>query len=156
MSKPWSEQPLWWKCFMRPDRIYMTVGQIVGHLGCDVGHFWDRAAKLPNFEKWRFESAVHELTRFDLRQPPTLRMELYPHAKKVLRLILGPAPDDPDYAAWWRARLISVRQMREEGIEPQWAAAPPVPLEPEAEAAKEEQPAAAAKPKRVRKKKEAG
>jgi hypothetical protein len=61
-------------------------------------------------------------------------------AKKILRVILGPAPEDPEYATWWRGRLISVGQMKRDGQPVEWAEAPPVPLEPQ-EAPEAEKPA---------------
>lgn len=78
------------------------------------------------------------------------------NAKKILRIIIGPAPDDPEYEMWWRGRLISVRQMREQGQPVEWAAEPPVPL-PEDKPAKEPPEQKPTKPARkARSRKKAG
>jgi hypothetical protein len=71
---------------------------------------------------------------------------------KALRIILGPAPDDPEYVTWWRGRLISVEQMKRDGQPVEWAEAPPVPLPDEA--SKAEGPKVK-KPKAGRRKKSA-
>ncbi len=34
------------------------------------------------------------------------------HGRKVLRVIICPAPDDPEYASWWKARLVSSQTCR--------------------------------------------
>jgi hypothetical protein len=82
---------------------------------------------------------------------------LHATAKKVLKIIIGPAPDDPGYVTWWRGRLISVEQMKREGQKVEWAEAPPVPL-PEAkpkEEPKEEKPTRTKKPAARRSKRSA-
>jgi hypothetical protein len=146
----WDQRPLWWRCYVGPhSRIYLQCGHVIHHTGCGISEFWDKVKKL-NFEKYRVESVVNELTRFDFRQPPALRLELTATAKKVLRTILGPAPDDPDYSHWWELRLISVEQMKKEGQAVEFAACPPVPLKPQKKPAPKE-------PKKApRKRKKAG
>ena len=63
---------------------------------------------------------------------------------------IHPTPDEPDYASWWLARLISVGRMKRDGQPVEWAESPPVPLGPEAPKT-EEKP----KAKKPRKKKSA-
>jgi hypothetical protein len=147
MTKPWHEKPLWQKVFLAGDRIYLHAGRIIGHLGCSPFAFYDAAKQPPDYVQYRYENAVRDLTVYALREGSNPRYELTAAAKKVLRIILGPAPDDSEYASRWQSRLISVKQMRDEGKEPESAAEPPVPIEPAVEPAKEEQPAAAPKPK---------
>lgn len=130
LSKPWSERPLWQRVFLSEDRVYLEAAKIVGLLGCGISEFWDRAKKIPNYDKYRVENAVNALTDFKLRQPPILKLELTPHARKVCRVFLGPEPKSPEYAAWWSARLVSVALHRERGWPVTHAEAPPVPLEP--------------------------
>lgn len=154
MTKPWNEQPLWWKVYLRDDRIHLECGKLIGHLGVSADKFWAEAKKLPNFDKYRFENAVRDLTAYVKREEG--RYELTGPARKVLRVVLGPAPDDPEYRVWWAARMVSVRLEREQGREPTHAAEPPVPildLEIPARGAKEE-PKPEKKP-RARKKKSA-
>jgi hypothetical protein len=127
MARAWHEKPLWEKVYLS-DRgtVYQNAGKIIGHLGVGAVEFFDRAKKLPGYDKLRYENAVRDLTVYQKREQGTY--ELHATAKKVLRVILGPAPDDPEYSAWWRLRLISVKQTRDEGQEVLWAAEPPVPL----------------------------
>jgi hypothetical protein len=138
MTKPWSERPLWEKCWLGPHhKVYLHAGRIIGYAGCGGFAFYDAAKLLPNYDKLRYENAVRDLTVYAPRERGDY--ELTAHAKKVLRVILGPAPDDPEYVTWWRGRMISVRMMRDEGTEPEFAAEPPVPL-PEEPAAEPPQP----------------
>jgi len=105
---------------------YLHAGKIIGHLGCSGFEFYDAAKLLPNYDKLKYENAVRDLTVYAKREQG--QYELHANAKKILRIIIGPAPDDPEYAAWWRGRLISVRQMREQGQPVEWAEEPPIPL----------------------------
>lgn len=146
MAKPWDQVPLWKKVFMADDEVYIHAGQIIGHKGCTPFEFYDAAKLLPDYNKLKYENAVRDLTVYSLREASPPRYELMPHARKVLWIILGPPPDHPEYVEWWKGRMISVRQMRAEGKEPEFATEPPVPLPDEPT----EQPA---KKKRTRKKK---
>lgn len=127
--KPWHEKPLWEKVFLSPHGIvYVHAGRIIGHLGCSGFAFYDQAKLLPNYDKLRYENAVRDLTVYVNRERG--EYVLHQNAKKVLRIIIGPEPTDPEYAAWWRARLVSVEHMKEAGRPVEWAAEPPVPLGP--------------------------
>ncbi len=127
-TKPWQERPLWEKVFIGShSKTYITVGKIVGHPGCGAFAFWDAAKLMPGYDKVRFENALRDLTVYAKREQG--QYELHHSAKKVLRVIIGPAPDAADYASWWRARMVSVRKMREEGQPVEWADCPPVALE---------------------------
>ena len=129
MSKPWDEKPLWWKCYLGTHHsVYLHAGKIIGHLGIDPFGYYDAAKLLPDYDKLRYENAMRDLTVYSARETSPPHYVLHAQAKKVLRVILGPAPDDPGYAAWWRGRLASVRLAREEGTEPEFAVEPPVPL----------------------------
>jgi hypothetical protein len=144
------ETPLWEKVWLgRWSRTYLNAGKIIGHLGCSASAFFDAAKLLPDYDKYRYENAVRDLTAYAKREQG--RYELHASAKKILRVILGPAPEDPEYATWWRGRLISVEQMKRDGQPVEWAEAPPVPL-PE-EASKAEEPTV--KKPRARRKKSA-
>jgi len=148
MSKPWSEQPLWWKVYCSDDRyVYLNAGKIIGHLGCSPFDFFDAAKKLPDYNQHRYECAVCDLTLYGPREASPPRYELTVTARELLRVILGPTPDDPEYRRWWELRLISVKLAREKGTPILWAEEPPVPLEPS-----KEEPLAEPK-KRIRKKK---
>jgi hypothetical protein len=130
MAKPWDEKPLWWKCYMDThSKVYLHAGRIIGHLGCSGFAFYDAAKLLPFYDKLRFEKAVRDLTVYEKRERG--EYELHAHAKKVLWIIIGPPPDHPEYVKWWTGRLVSVRAMRAEGTEPEFAAEPPVPLSDE-------------------------
>jgi hypothetical protein len=128
MTKSWSEQPLWQKCWMREDRLHLAVAKIIGHAGCSIGEFWDKAKKLPNYDKYKVENVVGDLTVWSLRQPPQLKLELTATALKILHPLLGPPPGDPTYAGWWTVRLVSVAEMRERGEKVTHAEHPPVPI----------------------------
>lgn len=142
MSKPWSERPLYWKVFMSDDRAHLFAGLIINHGGMRPTSFYDAARKKPGYTKHRYEMAVRDLTEWSRRESPDPMYVLTAHARKVLRIIIGPAPDDPEYASWWRARLVSVKADRERGVPVEWAFEPPVPL------TGEDEPVKAARPKR--------
>src|SRR4051812_4963937 len=126
MSKPWSEKPLWERVWLGPfSRVYLNVGKLVGHLGSGGFAFWDAAKLLPGYDKLRYDNALRDLTIYEKRERG--EYELHASAKKILRVILGPAPDDPEYVSWWRGRLISVEQMRRDGEAGEWGGAPPLP-----------------------------
>lgn len=124
--KPWDRKPLWELIYMSEDRIYLHAGRIIGHLGCGAFAFWDAAKLLPNYDKYRFENALRDLTVYAKREQG--QYELLTTARKALRIIIGPAPDDPEYISWWKARLVSVEQMKRDGKVVSWAESPPVPL----------------------------
>jgi hypothetical protein len=112
-------------------RSTCTPARSSGHLGCGGFAFYDAAKLLPFYDKLRFENAVRDLTVYTKREQG--QYELTEHAKKVLWIIIGPLPGHPEYVKWWTGRLVSVRKMREEGMEPKFAIEPPVPLEPASE-----------------------
>jgi hypothetical protein len=125
-----TETPLWEKVYLRRSgRVYRDAGKIIGHLGCGGMEFFDKAKLLPRYDKFSFENAVRDLTVYTKREKG--EYELHATAKKILKVILGPSPDSPDYASWWKSRLISVEQMKDAGQPVEWAKSPPVPLEPE-------------------------
>lgn len=127
MAKPWEDKPLWWKCYVgQHQKVYIMAGKIIGHLGIGGFAFYDAAKLLPCYDKLRFENAVRDLCVYSKREQG--QYELTPQAKKVLRIIIGPAPDDPEYRRWWELRMISVRQMKEQGQPVEWAESPPVPI----------------------------
>jgi hypothetical protein len=107
MTKPWHEKPLWEKVYLG-DRVYLHAGQIIGHLGCTPTEFFEAAKKLPDSSQYRYENAVRDLTVYQAREASPPRYELTAQARKVLRIILGPAPADPEYRRWWEQRLVSV------------------------------------------------
>jgi hypothetical protein len=122
-----TETPLWEKVYLgRWSKTYINPGKVIGHLGCRAMAFFDEEKKLPGYDKHRYECAVRDLTVWSKREQG--EYELTATAKKVLRVIIGPAPDVPDYASWWMGRLISVEQTKREGQPVEWAEAPPVPL----------------------------
>jgi hypothetical protein len=119
--------PLWEQVYLgRYGRVYINAGKLIGHLGCSAFAFFDAAKLLPDYDKFRYENAVRDLTVYAKREQG--QYELHASAKKILRIVLGPAPDDPEYAPWWRGRLISVEQMKRDGQPVEWAETPPVPL----------------------------
>ncbi len=129
MAKPWHEKELWEKVYLgRHSKTYLAAGRIVGHLGCGAFQFWDAAKLEPGYDKHRFENALRDLTDWQKRERG--QYELTPRARKVLRIILGPSPDDPEYRRWWELRRVSVKQMTEQGQPVEWAKEPPVPLDP--------------------------
>lgn len=147
MAKPWSEKPLWERAWLGPhSKVYLTVGKLVGHLGKSAFAFWDAAKLEPGYDKLRYENVLRDLTVWAKREQG--QYELHLSAKKILRIIIGPAPDAEDYASWWKARMVSVCKMREEGQPVEWAEAPPVPLP---EDAATEKPAPRPRRKRAKK-----
>jgi len=123
--------------FPKWDLTFFNAGKIIGHLGCNPFDFFDAAKRLPDYNQYRYENAVRDLTVYARRETSPPRYELTDHARKVLRIIIGPAPDDPEYRRWWEGRLVSVRLAGEQEQPVEWAEEPPVPLEP----AKEDPPA---------------
>ena len=118
------EKPLVEKVYDGPwSRVYVNAGRIIGHLGCSAFAFYDAAKLLPGYDKYRYECAVRDLTDYAKRERG--EYELHAAARKVLRVIIGPPPGDPEYRRWWESRLVSVRQMKERGETVEWAEAPP-------------------------------
>jgi hypothetical protein len=153
-TKPWSEKPLWERVWLGPfSKVYLTAGKIIGHLGCSPADFLAAAKELPGYEQFRYENVARDLTVWEKREQQG-RYELHATAKKVLRVLLGPAPDDPEYVKWWRGRLVSVEQMRRDGQAVDWAEAPPVPLPDENPAKEEPQPKAAGRSARGRRRRD--
>lgn len=140
------DKPLWERVWLgRWSKAYLNAGKVIGHMGINATAFFDAVKKLPEYEQYKYESVVRDLCIWEKRERG--EYELTTHAKKVLRVILGPAPDDPSYRRWWELRLISVRDMKERGLPVEWAESPPVPLEPVAEEEpKVEKPAPSKKP----------
>lgn len=127
MGKPWDQKPLYWKCYIDDHgKFYLHTGQIIGHNGCGAFAFFDAAKLLPFYDKFWFENAVRDLTVHQKQEQG--QYELTDHAKKVLRIIIGPPPGHPEYVQWWLGRLAAIRHMRAEGKEPEFAIAPPLPL----------------------------
>jgi hypothetical protein len=125
-----TETPLWKKVYMgRWSTVYVNAGKIIGHLGCGAFAFYDAAKLLPEYDKYSYENAVRDLCVYAKREQG--QFELHATARKVLKVVLGPPPDSPEYAKWWEARLVSVRQMNEHGQPVEWAKEPPVPLAPQ-------------------------
>lgn len=152
MAKPWDRKPLWELLYMSDDKVYLRAAVIIGHLGIAPFDFFDRVKKLPGYSQYRYENAVRDMTVHAKLEGSPPWYELTGEAKKAARILIGPAPDAPDYVSWWVGRMISVRQMREQGQTVEWATEPPVPLpgEKPQEAHQEEK---AAKKPRTRKKK---
>src|SRR5262245_18022723 len=101
------DPPLWQKVWLgRWNKVYINTGKIIGHFGCSGFAFFDAAKLLPGYDKYRYENAVRDLTVWEKRERG--EYELHRAAKKILRIIIGPAPDAPEYASWWRGRLVSV------------------------------------------------
>src|SRR5690349_18441212 len=111
MSKPWEPKPLWHRVFMSEDRVHLHAIRIIGYGECNPMAFYDEAKKLKGYKQPRYEQAVRDLTVFTYREGPNCRYVLTQAAKKIARLVIGPPPDDPGYADWWRRRLISVAEM---------------------------------------------
>jgi hypothetical protein len=131
-----------------PDsRVYQNVGKIIGRLGGGAFAFWNAAKLLPGYDKYRYENAMRDLTVYEPRERGEDR--LHAPARKVLRIILGPAPGDPECAKWWKARLVSVKADRERGLPIEWVESPPVPL-PEDKPAEPKKPAWKPRKKRAR------
>ena len=101
MSKPWSERPLWMKLYCDEDKVFLMAARIIGYGSRSPTEFYDIARTLPNWDAWRYEQAVLALTDWKKREAPTLRYELTAHARKCVRVLLGPAPDDPEFAGYW-------------------------------------------------------
>ncbi len=118
-----TEKPLWERVYLGSwGPAYVNAGKIIGHLGCSALVFYDAAKLLPGYDKHRYECAVRALTVYAKRERG--EYELDATAKKVLRVIIGPPPGDPEYRRWWESRLVSVRQMKEWGQAVEWAEAP--------------------------------
>jgi hypothetical protein len=117
--KPWQERSLHDKIYLSDDRVYLEAVRLIGYQGTTPMAFYDAAKKLKNWSQYKFESAVRDLTDFKKREPPILRLELTPKARKLARVILGCPPEDPEFELWWTARLLSKPD-----------AVPPVSLDP--------------------------
>jgi hypothetical protein len=63
------ETPLWENVYLgRWGRLYINAGKIIGHLGCGALAFFDAAKLLPDFDKYRYETAVRDLTVWARRE----------------------------------------------------------------------------------------
>lgn len=93
-------QELWPKVYKR-DSAHFHAARIIHYAGCSPSEFFDAAKKIPGYDKYRFENAVNDLTSWKARQPPTLRYEFTPQARKVVKALLGPPPESPEYEAYW-------------------------------------------------------
>ena len=108
--------------------MYVNAGKIIGYLGRNAMAFYDEAKKMPDYDKYKYETAVRDLCVYTKREQG--QYELTSVAKKVLKVVLGPAPDAPDYRRYWESRFISLKDMKERGLTPMAAEVPPVPLDP--------------------------
>ena len=147
------QKELWQKVHRDADRVDLHAARIVGYGGCSPIAYYDAARKLPNYDHRKYERAVEELTSYGQRIVPVPRLVFTRQARKIVRPILGPPPEDPEYRVWWRRRHVSVLAMREDGQEVLWADEPPAPLQTKKEPEKpKKKPTGKAPPKEPAKK----
>jgi hypothetical protein len=95
------KKELWRAIYMGSDRVYLHAARIIGYRGCSPCEFYDAAKLLPNYDQRKFERAMEDLTIWKARQPPTLRYEFTAEARKVVKALLGPPPESPEFSEYW-------------------------------------------------------
>ena len=95
------KRELWRLIYMGQDRVYLHAARIIGYAGCSGFEFYDAAKLLPNYDQRKFERAMEDLTSWKARQPPTLRYEFTAEARKVVKVLLGPPPESPEFSEYW-------------------------------------------------------
>ena len=122
-----------WRLIYMGDGVHLHTARIIGYAGCTPFAFWDAAKLLPIYDQRKFQVAMEDLTRFVRREGPDPRYEFHDPARKAVRALLGPPPEDPGYEAYWS------REVHQPGMEE--------PYRPKA-AKPKEKPARKAPPKK--------
>ena len=94
------KKELWRLIYVR-DSAHLHAARIIGYAGCTPFAFWDAAKLLPHYDQRKFNDAMLDLTRYHKREGSDPRYELTAEARKAVRALLGPPPEDPSYAAYW-------------------------------------------------------
>jgi len=90
-----------WRLIYMGDGSHLHAARIIGYAGCTPFAFWDAAKLLPTYDKRKFEDAMCDLTSYHKRNGSDPRYELTAEARKAVRALLGPPPEDPEFAAYW-------------------------------------------------------
>ena len=84
------------------NRAYTEVARLVSYGGLGEVAFWDQYRELcKRIGQTEMSAAVDELIEFDKTQLPAVA-RLKPSCRKSCRSLLGPAPEDDDYADYWK------------------------------------------------------
>lgn len=105
MSKPWHDRPLHERLYDGRSHALRTAARILGYAGRRPIEFHDIARSLPGYDRIDYERAVRDLTDWRKREAPTPRYELSDEARKAVRLLLGPRPEDPAFADYWSREI---------------------------------------------------
>ena len=100
------KKELWRLIYMSGDRVHLHAARIIGYGGCSPFAFWDLAKLLPTYDKRTFEVAMEDLTSYHKRAGSDPRYEFNAEARKAVRALLGPPPDDPGYDAYWAREVL--------------------------------------------------
>ena len=90
-----------WRLIYMGDGSHLHAARIIGYAGCSPFEFYDAAKLLPNYDQRRFDAAMRDLTRYHKREGSNPRYEFTVEARKAVRALLGPTPEDPEFAIYW-------------------------------------------------------
>ena len=134
------KKELWQLIYMSADRVHLHAARLIGYAGCTPFAFWDASKLLPNYDQRKFDEAMRDLTRGNLRESSDPRYEFNAEACKAVRVLLGPTPEDPEYAAYWS------KQIHQPGMKE-----PYFPKAKEEKPSEQKKPARKAAPKKAKK-----
>ena len=129
-----------WRLIYMGDGVHLHAARIIGYAGCTPFAFYDAAKLLPNYDQRRFQHAMEDLTSYHKRAGSDPRYEFNAEARKAVRALLGPPPEDPGFEAYW-AREVFQPGMTEPHV-PKPASKPAKPTK--------EKPARKAAPKKAK------
>jgi hypothetical protein len=90
-----------WRLIYMGDGVHLHAARIIGYAGCTPFGFYDAAKLLPNYDQRKFQLAMEDLTSYHKRTGSDPRYEFNAEARKAVRALLGPPPDDPSYEQYW-------------------------------------------------------
>ena len=98
------KKELWRLIYVR-DSAHLHAARIIGYAGCSPFEFWDAAKLLPHYDQRKYQHAMEDLTIFSKREGTPPRYEFNAEARKAVRALLGPTPEDPGYADYWSGQV---------------------------------------------------
>ena len=95
------KKELWRLIYMSADRVHLHPARIIGYAGCSPLAYYDAAKLLPDYDQRKFQLAMEDLTSYHKRSGSAPRYEFTAEARKVVRALLGPPPDSPEFEQYW-------------------------------------------------------
>ena len=90
-----------WRLIYMGDGVHLHAARIIGYAGCTLFAFNDAANLLPNYDQRKFQLAMEDLTSYHKRTGSDPHYDLNAEARKAVRALLGPPPEDPGFEAYW-------------------------------------------------------